>query len=221
MYSTNSFPVGLPAKSRMMQLPTPISWLKKRPALLSSGLFFASTTLVNLGNYLFNLILGRRLGPTLFADLSVMVTLLLILTFATTAISTTVAKFTASYVARGERERVAALRTWIGQRTFGVGCMFALVFCASAPFLMTLFHMHSPLPFIMLGCGMPLFFLLPSIGAFCKGRRTFNSLRSVSKLRCGQGSWVRLPGNDRLVSEWSGWWRCFFVCHGMVRSSLG
>lgn len=195
MYNLNSFPIGHVAKSRMTQLSMPILWLKKRPALLSSSLFFASTTLVNLGNYLFNLILGRRLGPTLFADLSVMVTLLLILTFATTAISTTVAKFTASYVAQGEHERVAALRTWIGQRTFGVGCMFALVFCGSARFMMILFHMRSPLPFIMLGCGMPLFFLLAVDRGILQGQANFQQLALSQQAEM----WTRLLGSLALV----------------------
>src|SRR5579859_2939819 len=60
----------------------PIAWLKGHPLLVGSVLFFASTTLINLGNYIFNLVLGRQLGPSAFADLSLIVTLMLITTFA-------------------------------------------------------------------------------------------------------------------------------------------
>ena len=46
-------------------------------SILSGGaLLFASMTVVNAGNYLFNLILGRWLGPEAFSDLSLIVTLL-------------------------------------------------------------------------------------------------------------------------------------------------
>ncbi len=37
--------------------------------------------LVNGGNYLYNLLLGRLLGPAQFADAAILITLLLILSF--------------------------------------------------------------------------------------------------------------------------------------------
>ncbi len=44
-------------------------------ALLSGSLIMLiSTTIVNAGNYLYNLILGRWLGPADFSDLSLIVT---------------------------------------------------------------------------------------------------------------------------------------------------
>ncbi len=91
-----------------------ITWLKERPLLISSALFFGSTILVNMGNYLFNLILSRWLGPAKFADLSLIVTFMMVTTFATTALSTTTAKFVASYAAEEDMSSVATLRSWLG-----------------------------------------------------------------------------------------------------------
>ena len=75
----------------------PIPALPRRIAanslLTSSALFFISTTLVNGGNYLFNLLLGRWLGPALFADVSIIITLFLFLTFITAGFQQTAAKF--------------------------------------------------------------------------------------------------------------------------------
>jgi len=44
--------------------------------------FFMITILfVNAGNYLYNLLLGRILGPAQFADAAILITLLLVLSF--------------------------------------------------------------------------------------------------------------------------------------------
>ena len=69
------------------------------PLLTGSTLFFISTTLVNGGNYLFNLILGRWLGPALFADVSIIITLFLFFTFITAGFQQTATKFAAIYSA--------------------------------------------------------------------------------------------------------------------------
>ncbi|HEX5688822.1 MAG TPA: polysaccharide pyruvyl transferase family protein, partial [Roseiflexaceae bacterium] len=63
----------------------------------AGALLFASMTIVNAGNYLFNLILGRWLGPAAFADLSLIITLLLVVTLITSALQTVSARFSAIY----------------------------------------------------------------------------------------------------------------------------
>ena len=58
----------------------------------ASALLMLSMTVVNAGNYIYNLIMGRWLGPSLFADLSLIVTLLLVVTFLTAPIQMTSAR---------------------------------------------------------------------------------------------------------------------------------
>ena len=43
--------------------------------------FMISVFLVNGGNYLYNLVLGRVLGPKAFSDAAILITLLLVLSF--------------------------------------------------------------------------------------------------------------------------------------------
>ena len=45
-------------------------------------LFMLSALIVNAGNYVYNLVLGRLLGPAAFADAAIIITLLLVLSFA-------------------------------------------------------------------------------------------------------------------------------------------
>ena len=44
-------------------------------------IFMLSILLVNGGNYIYNLLLGRILGPTEFADAAILITFLLVLSF--------------------------------------------------------------------------------------------------------------------------------------------
>ena len=48
---------------------------------------------VNAGNYLYNLLLGRILGPSEFADAAILITLLLVLSFVGMTFQVTAAKY--------------------------------------------------------------------------------------------------------------------------------
>lgn len=54
----------------------------KSKKITPEQLFMLSVLAVNGGNYLYNLILGRVLGPAQFADAAVLITFLLVLSFA-------------------------------------------------------------------------------------------------------------------------------------------
>ena len=56
-------------------------------------LFMLSVLVVNGGNYLYNLILGRVLGPAEFADAAVLITFLLVLSFVAMTFQLVTAKF--------------------------------------------------------------------------------------------------------------------------------
>ncbi|MFT5077499.1 MAG: hypothetical protein ACI917_000001, partial [Patiriisocius sp.] len=43
--------------------------------------FVLSSFVVNGGNYLYNLLMGRMLGPEVFADVAILITLLLVISF--------------------------------------------------------------------------------------------------------------------------------------------
>ncbi len=196
MYSAENIRKPFVAERRISPFHTCVARLRNNPVLLTNALFFASTTVVNLGNYVFNLLLGRTLGPTLFADLSVIITLLLILTFATTALSTTIAQFTATYTARGQVDQVAALRKWGAQRACVLGVGLSLLLALCSPFLASLFHMHSSQPFILLACGLPLFFLLAIERGVLQGQANFKGLAFSQQAEM----WLRLLAALVLVS---------------------
>ncbi|MDZ4720578.1 MAG: hypothetical protein SH847_19160 [Roseiflexaceae bacterium] len=101
--------------------------------LAGGGLLLIGMTIVNAGNYVFNLILGRWLGPTAFADLSLIVTLFLVITFVTAALQTTAAKYAATYTVDHDWGRTDALRAWLNRRAWQVGLALMAAFALGSP----------------------------------------------------------------------------------------
>lgn len=144
--------------------------------LSGSVLLLLSTTVVNLGNYLFNLSMGRWLGPAAFADLSLLVTLMLMITLVTATVQTVVAKFGATYAVEGASERLAGLRRWGGRWSWMLGTGLGTALVIGAPLLQTFFHTASPLPFILLGVGTPFYFAQGVDRGLLQGRMRFGLL---------------------------------------------
>lgn len=165
----------------------PLLWWRV-PVLVSSLFLYSSTTVVNLGNYLFNLILGYWLGPARFADVNLLVTLLLVASFITSAMSTTTAKFAATYVAAEQADRLTALHLWLRTHAYRAGIVLALILVCSAPWLVSLFHMHSLWSFVLLGVGFPLFFPLAIDRGILQGKANFVRLAMSQQAEM----WVRL-----------------------------
>ena len=98
-----------------------------------------SSLLVNAGNYIYNLVLGRLLGPEAFADAAVMVTFLLILSFIAMTFQLTMAKFTAQV----EEAQVPALFKLINRWAMCFGIGMGLLVMAFAKSLQVLFNTSS------------------------------------------------------------------------------
>ena len=156
--------------------------------LAGSAFLLASMTIVNAGNYAFNLVLGRWLGPEQFADLSLIVTLLLILSFIATALGQTTAKFAASHAATGDTLRLAGLRHWLGQRAWATGVLLAAMLILAAPLWQHFFRTASPWPFVILGLGIPAYFAQGVDRGILQGETRFTLL----SLSYQAEMWVRL-----------------------------
>ncbi|MEI7645585.1 MAG: polysaccharide pyruvyl transferase family protein [Chloroflexales bacterium] len=172
----------------------------KGGGLLSGGaMLFVSMTVVNAGNYLFNLVLGRWLGPSAFADLSLMITALLMITMVTATLQTISAKFSAMHAAAGDPERVWAVRAWLGRWAWGLGGLALAAFALGAPTWQGFFQSASPWPFVILGLGLPLYFAQGVDRGVLQGQVRFGALA----LSYQAEMWVRLVGAVILVAM--GW----------------
>lgn len=185
-----------------MSLPSLVRRVHARlPQSLTGGaLLLVSSTIVNAGNYAYNLILGRWLGPAAFADASLIVTLFLVITFITVALQTTTAKFAAVYSAAARPEASAELRRWLGRGAWLGGLAILLVFAAGAPLWQRFFHTSSAWPFVLFALGVPFYFALGVERGVLQGQTRFGAL-SVS---FQAEMWARLALGVGLVAlGWS------------------
>jgi len=144
--------------------------------LTSSMLLFGSATLVNVGNYLFNLLLGRWLGPAAFADLSLIVTLFLVTSFLTAGLQMPTARFTALYVADRNLAAVANLRRWAARQAGWLGLGLLAIFAAGAPLWSQFFSTASLLPFVIFGLFVPFYLVQGVDRGVLQGRTRFSWL---------------------------------------------
>ena len=129
---------------------------KIRKTFSQEQLFMLSAFLVNGGNYLYNLLLGRFLGPTLFADAAILITLLLVLSFVAMTFQLTVTKFTFE-LENAQRESLIAKAYKYAASTGIILGMATVIFAAQ---LQSVFQTHSSGMFIAFGLAVPLYFVM-------------------------------------------------------------
>jgi O-antigen/teichoic acid export membrane protein len=153
------------------------SFYRKFGALASTSLLLMiSMTVVNAGNYVYNLIMGRWLGPGLFADVSLIVTLLLVVTFVTVPLQLIAARHAAAATADGDLAPLGAVRRWLTRIAILVGLVIAVLFIAPAATWANIFHTSSPTPFILFGLAIP-FGLMQGVNrGVLQGRTRFGML---------------------------------------------
>jgi len=135
-------------------------------------LFMLSVLFVNGGNYLYNLILGRLLGPEQFADAAVLITFLLILSFVAMTFQLVTAKFSVLFT----RGLFKAFISKIYKYALGFGILFGLLIVLFSNQLQQMLQTSSNSMFIIFGMGVPLYFLMSVNRGIYQGKKEFKSL---------------------------------------------
>ncbi len=141
-----------------------------------AGFLFASTVLVNLGNYAINLLLGRFLGPQEFAEANILATLVLVLSFTALGFQLTVAKYTAAFNAKDETLNLHGFMQWIRRK----GKLFSLITVAflllGIAFIRTYLNMQNYAPLFILFIGIPLYIQMSISRGYFQGVGKFKKL---------------------------------------------
>ena len=137
-------------------------------------MFLVTMLLVNGGNYVYNLVLGRLLGPEAFADAAILITFLLILSFIGMTFQIVTTKYMVIY---NLKKQIAFIRLMTKSALLsGIG--LGLIIIATSNQLQKVFHTQSGLMFVLFGCGIPLYFLMSVNRGVYQGK---NNLFSLSK----------------------------------------
>ncbi|WP_055447658.1 oligosaccharide flippase family protein [Lacinutrix mariniflava] len=148
-----------------------LSILKKK-TISPEQLFMLSVLAVNGGNYLYNLILGRVLGPAQFADAAVLITFLLVLSFVAMTFQLVTAKFSVIF----ENETFTNFVSKIYKNATIVGLGLGALIIVFAKQLQAVFNTSSSSMFTIFGIGVPLYFLMSVNRGVFQGKKEFKWL---------------------------------------------
>ncbi|WP_452232889.1 oligosaccharide flippase family protein [Lacinutrix sp. MEBiC02595] len=146
--------------------------LLKSKKITPEQVFMLSVLAVNGGNYLYNLILGRVLGPAQFADAAVLITFLLVLSFVAMTFQLVTAKF--SVVFENDTFKNFVSNIYKNATLVGLGLGALIIVFASQ--LQDLFNTSSSSMFTIFGIGVPLYFLMSVNRGVFQGKKEFKSL---------------------------------------------
>lgn len=157
-----------------LQIKTKMQGLSilKTKKLTPEQIFMLSVLVVNGGNYLYNLILGRILGPELFADAAILITFLLVLSFVAMTFQLVSAKFSVLFegiVFNGFISKIYKNATL-------VGIVLGLLIIIFSKQLQYVFNTASSNMFAIFGAGVPLYFIMSVNRGVFQGKKSFKSL---------------------------------------------
>jgi len=134
--------------------------------------FMASALLVNGGNYLYNLFLGRYLGPQAFADAAIVITLLLVLSFIAMTFQLVVAKYTVLL----EGDSYDSFFNICFSYTLLIGMLIGFLMVFFSLELQEFFNTQTRHIFIVFGIGVPFYFIMSLNRGRLQGRSSFIEL---------------------------------------------
>ena len=174
---------------------------KGTPKITEEQWFMISAMIVNLGNYLYNLIVGRMLGPSQFADASLLVTMLLVLSFLAMTFQLTAAKFSAEM----DGEESQLLVSLMSRYGLVVGAVISLCMVLFSNQLQLFFQSQSAWMYIIFALCVPLYFLMSVGRGHVQGIRNFRLLSISYQVEmlirlCGTVALLRLLDVDPAIS---------------------
>ncbi|AXT63740.1 sugar isomerase [Aquimarina sp. AD10] len=132
----------------------------------------ASVIIVNGGNYLYNLLLGRILGPEEFADAALLITFLLVLSFVAMTFQLSTAKFSVIF----ENEIFKSFINITYKYSTITGVILGILMIVFSKPLQSLFNAQSSYMFVIFGIGIPIYFIMSVNRGIYQGSKKFDSL---------------------------------------------
>lgn len=145
---------------------------KIKSNLTTAHLFMLSGILVNGGNYVYNLLLGRILGPEKFADAAVLVTFLLVLSFVAMTFQLVTAKFSVLFEAR----IFNAFASNMYKKSVITGLFLGFLIVLFSTELQVFFKTSSSNMFVVFGLGIPLYFIMSVNRGIFQGKQQLIAL---------------------------------------------
>ena len=141
-----------------------------------AGFLFASTVVVNAGNYLINLILGRVLGPERFSEASVIATGVLMLSFFAVGLQLCSAKFNAQYFASDDKIQIIRFNSWFDKRVLYLSLGLSFILIIFSGLIQSYLQFNSFWPIIIIALGLPFYFQMSTRRGYVQGTDQFKKM---------------------------------------------
>ncbi|PKB42771.1 O-antigen/teichoic acid export membrane protein [Cellulophaga sp. RHA19] len=149
---------------------TAFSFVNKK--ITPEQIFMTSVLVVNGGNYLYNLILGRMLGPAAFADAALLITLLLVLSFVGMTFQLVTTKFNIIF----SGNQWSAFENYMKKYAVIFGVTIGALLFLFAENLHQLFNTESSTMFRVFAIGIPLYFIMSIKRGKFQGKQDYTNL---------------------------------------------
>ena len=130
---------------------------------------------VNAGNYIYNLLLGRILGPSEFSDAAILITFLLILSFLGMTFQIVAAKYSVLF----ENKILQLFVVTVTKFAVLVGFIFGAIIMIFNDHLQILFHTKTATMFVIFAMGVPLYFLMSVNRGLYQGKNDLNKMSAT------------------------------------------
>jgi len=149
-----------------------ITLSKYKIKLSASQQFMISILFVNAGNYLYNLVLGRFLGPKEFSNVALLVTLLLMLSF----LAMTIQLLSAKFIIELPIKKINSFKNKVFKISVRVGVLLTLLCIIFAENLDRLFNLNNIYALYIFAFGIPVYFIMSISRGIHQGRQEFTKL---------------------------------------------
>jgi O-antigen/teichoic acid export membrane protein len=140
-----------------------------------------SLTMVNALNYGLNIILGRWLGPDLYAGANILATLVLILSF----IGVSIQMFITSEIAPLKtKEETPFMFHYLNGKVFKLSLFLLIISVGSSFAIFKYLNFSQPYEIVILAIGIPFYFLLSSKRGYFQGLQDFKSFANTFIIEC-------------------------------------
>lgn len=149
--------------------------MKSTNNLAKQGIFLlAATTITNATNFLFNIIIGRLLGPTEYSILIALLSLLVIISVPTQTIQTVITKYSATFKSKEDYEHISYLFTESLKRLTFFGMIGFLFFLAASKPIAKFLNIPTLTPIFVLGLTFGIALVAPVGRGILQGLQSFN-----------------------------------------------
>lgn len=150
--------------------------MKKRSLFKEGGFLMIAVVFGNLLAYIFQVYMGRVLGPAEYSVLGSLTSVFYIISIPISTLTTVVSKFTAQYKGGGEYSKVRAFFLVALKKVVSYGIVVVAVFLALTPFISKFLNLDSNIPLLLLGITLLFSLLLTVSRGTLQGLQMFNQL---------------------------------------------